>query len=324
MDVLIVDPLDGDVLHWLGARHTVQVAPEFARDAEAFRNALMRSRAVVVPPGMPVDAAALRRATRLVVVARLSVGVESIDIEACARAGVEVVRPATAGAAAQAEFAIGALLQMLRRVPIVSPEGVRVGRELGGSTVGVVGLTPAVRHLVPLLTAFGASVVGHDPGVQAADAAWSRYGVQPVGLRELMATCDAVCVLLTFMPRYLGLFSERLLMRSRADQVLVSLAHPSLFAEPGLARALGHGPLAAAWLDNADDSLLEAGRPLSGVDNLQITPGVAGTTLQSRTRSAWAVARRIDERLSATPPITVLRPKQPGDPAASAGASAPA
>jgi phosphoglycerate dehydrogenase-like enzyme len=322
MDVLIVDPLDGDVLHWLGARHALRVAPECVRDAEAFRNALLSARAVVVPPGMSVDARALSRATRLVVVARLSVGVESIDIEACARAGVEVVRPATANAAAQAEFLVGALLQLLRRVPVVSREGVRVGRELGGCTVGVVGLTPAVRHLVPMLSAFGAVVVGHDPGVQAADAAWARYGIEPLGLRELMATCDAVCVLLTFMPRYLGLFNERLLMRSRADQVLVSLAHSSLFEEPALARALNHGPLAAAWLDNADAGLMEAGRPLARVDNLQITPGVASVTLQSRTRAAWAVARRIDERLSATPPITVLRPKRPGDPAVSAGASA--
>jgi phosphoglycerate dehydrogenase-like enzyme len=324
MDVLIVDPLDGDVLHWLSARHALQVAPEFVRDTEAFHNALIEARAVVVPPGLSVDALALRRATRLLVVARLSVGAESIDIEACARAGVEVVRPATAGAAAQAEFVVGALLQLLRRVPVVSPEGVRVGRELGGSTVGVVGLTPAVRHLVPLLTAFGAAVVGHDPGVQAADTAWSRYGVEPIGLRDLMATCDAVCVLLSFMPRYLGLFNERLLMRSRPDQVLVSLAHSSLFDEPALARALGGGPLAAAWFDNADARLTGPGRPLSMTDKLQITPGLAGTTLQSRTRSAWAVARRIDERLSGAPIAAVPKSRRPGDPAAPAGVSAQA
>jgi D-3-phosphoglycerate dehydrogenase len=42
---------------------------------------------------------------------------------------------------------------------------------------------------------------------------------------------------------------------------------------------------------------LDPGRPLRHVDTLQVTPRVAGTTLQSRVRSAWAVARRIDELL---------------------------
>jgi phosphoglycerate dehydrogenase-like enzyme len=323
MDVLIVDPLDEDVLHWLGARHAVQVAPELARDPEAFRNTLMFARAAVVPPGMNVDAAALRRATRLQVVARLAAGAETIDIEACARAGVEVVRPATANAAAQAEFVVGAVQQLLRRAPVGVRGSVPLGRELGGSRVGIVGLTPAVRHLVPLLKAFGVKVFGHDPGFQAADAGWARYGVEPLELAELMATCDAVCILLAYTPRYAGLFNERLLKQCLPRQVLVSLAHGGLFEEPALARALTQGPLAAAWMDLADPSIKNPGRALSRADNLQVTTGVADNTEQSRTRSAWAVARRIDERLSATHPVTVLMPKRPGDPAAPAGATAP-
>jgi phosphoglycerate dehydrogenase-like enzyme len=312
MDVLIVEPLDAEVLGWLRSRHEVQVAPELAQDTAAFRRALSRVRAAVLPPSVALDATTVQRAPMLRIVGRISVGAENIDIDACTRAGIEVVRPASASAAAEAEFVVGALLQMLRRVPVISAEGLLVGRELGGATVGVVGMTATTRHLSSLLAAFGAKVLGYDPGVHASDPSWGRHRVAPMGLRELLRASDAVCVLLTFFPRYVGLFGERLLAECKPDQVIVSLAHSSLFNETALAQALRDGPLAAAWFDSLEPGLLDPGRPLRHVDTLQVTPRISGTTLQSRTRSAWAVARRIDELLLSEPAGVVIRPGPPG------------
>ncbi len=326
MDALIVEALDSDVLHWLGARHGVHYAPELAGDRHAFRDLLAAARAVVIPPSVALDAATLRRAPLLRIVVRLSAGAENIDLEACARAGIEVVRPASASALAEAEFVIGALLQMLRRVPIVNDEGLLVGRELGGTTVGVVGITPTVRPLAQLLAAFGARTIGYDPAVHASDASWSRAGIEPAGLRELIAGRDAVIVLLAFFPRYVGLFGERLLCECKANQVVVCLSHSSLFDEGALARALTQGPLAAAWFDSMEPGALDPGRPLRHVDTLQVTPRVAGTTRESRVRSAWAVARRIDELLSlqGSEPPREFRPTLPGGSAALEDDPAPA
>ena len=240
------------------------------------------------------------RAQRLRLVARLAVGTENIDLEACARNGIEVVRPASASAAAEAEFVIASLLAMLRRVPIVNAEGLLVGRELGGCTVGLVGMTPAVQPLAKLLTAFGARVLGYDPSVHISDALWSRHGVEAVGLRELMARSDCVAVLLAFFSRYRGLFGDRLFQGAKANQVLVSLAHSNLFDEQALAQALTQGPLAAAWMDSLEPGALDPERPLSRVATLQVTPRVSSITQGSRMRGAWAVAQRVDELLTAT------------------------
>ncbi len=299
MDVLVVEPFDADVLAWLNARHAVHYAPELAQQPLDFRAALAPVRALVVPPSVALDAVSLRRAPQLKVVARLSVGAENIDLEACARAGIEVVRPASASALAEAEFAVGALLQLLRRVPIISAEGLLVGRELGSATVGVVGLVPAARPLAQLLTAFGSTVLGYDPAVHASDAAWQRAGIPPVGLREMLQSCHALVVLLDFYPRYTGLFSERLFEECQADMVLVSLAYSAVFEARALARAMGNGRVAAAWLDSVEPGLLDPGKPLHHIDTLQVTPRVAATTRESRVRSAWAVARRIDSLLQA-------------------------
>jgi phosphoglycerate dehydrogenase-like enzyme len=299
MDVLIVEPLEPEVMQWLAERHAVRYAPELADDARALRQALFNVRALVIPPSVALDAQVLHYAPVLRAVGRLSSGAENIDVDACSRAGVEVVRSATASAVAEAEFMVGALLAMLRRVPVMSPEGLLVGRELGGATVGLIGMVPAARALAQLLNAFGSRVVGYDPAVHASDNVWSRWRVEPMALREMMEQSDAVCVQLTYFSRYQGLIGERFLPHCKPNQVLVSIAHSSLFDEAALADVLGTGRMAAAWFDSLEPGALDAGRPLADIDTLQVTPRVAATTRESRVRAAWAVARRIDELLAA-------------------------
>jgi phosphoglycerate dehydrogenase-like enzyme len=298
MDVLIVEPLDPEVLEWLSVRHTVRYAPALAHDPREFRRVLPQVRALVIPPSVALDAAAIQSATVLVAVGRLSSGAENIDLEACSQAGIEVVRPAAASASAEAEFMVGALLQMLRRVPIVNAEGLLVGRELGGAVVGIVGMTAGAQPLARLLEAFGTRVVGYDPALHVSDGLWARWGVEPMGLSELMRNCDGVCVMLSYFTRYRGLFGERFLADCKPQQVLVSLTPSSLFDEAALAEVLGSGRMSAAWFDSLEPGTLDPGRPLHEVGNVQVTPRVAGTTQESRTRSAWTVARRIDELLS--------------------------
>jgi phosphoglycerate dehydrogenase-like enzyme len=314
MDVLIVEPIEPDALQWLSGRHAVTFAPHLAADPRAFRQALYSVRALVVPPQVALDAAALRMAPMLRTVGRLAAGAENIDLEACAAAGVEVVRPASAGAAAEAEFAVGALLQMLRRVPVLSAEGMLVGRELGAMQVGIVGMTPSAKPLADLLAAFGAGVVGYDPAVHASDALWERWNIRPASLRELMEHCDAVVVLLTFFTRYRGLIGERYLSVAKPDQVLVNLGASSLIDEIALADALSGGRLAAAWLDSVEPGLLAPGRPLHGIETLQVTPRVAATTCESRARAAWAIARRIDEVLAVPAERPQFRATAPDEP----------
>ncbi len=313
MDLMIVEPLDPDVVQWLEVRYKVQLAPGLAHEPIALRQALASARAIVVPPSVAVDEALLRAAPRLRAVGRLSAGAENIDDQACARAGVEIVRPGNASAAAEAEFAIGALLQLLRRVPVVNAEGLLVGRELGGAQVGLVGMGPAARPLAKLLSSFGAQVVGYDPALHAFDPLWAGWGVRPLPLRELFEQCDAVCVLMSFFTRYRGLIGEKFLAGGKADQVLVSLTHSTVFDEAALADALEGGRMAAAWFDSLEPGALDIGRPLHRVQNLQVTPRVASTTRESRLRSAWAVARRIDEILSSPAPRVGFRPAASAD-----------
>ena len=301
MDLLIIETLEAEVMEWLEARYALRYAPELASDPRALRQQLYNVRALIVPPTVTIDAQALHYAPVLRAVGRVSAGAENIDLEACARARVEVVRGLTATAQAEAEFMIGALLSLMRRVPVVGADGMLVGRELGAATVGLIGMAPAARSMSQMLAGFGSKMVGYDPALHASDSVFERWRVKPLGLRELLEQSDAVCVQLSYFSRYHGLLGERFLPFCKPNQVMVSIAHSGLFDEASLAEALSGGRMAAAWLDSLEPGAVDQGRPLHGIENLQITPRVASTTRESRLRSAWAVAKRIDEMLGAAP-----------------------
>lgn len=302
MTVLILEPLEADVVQWLAERHDARFAPELVGDADGLADALQDSRALIAPPEVRIDARLLRGAPTLRAIGRASGGAENIDMEACREAGVDVVRSQASTAAAEAEFAIGALLSLLRRLPVEGSDGLKVGRELGCATVGVLGMTPSARVLTQLLHAFGSRVVGYDPAMHPSDGTWVRWGIEAVGLNELMEQADGIVLLLPYFERFRGLVGERQLDGARAGQVLVNLSHSGLLDEMALARALRGGKLRAAWFDSMEPGWLESGRPLHGAHTLQVTPRLAGTTRESRVRAAWAVARSIDQLLGPPPP----------------------
>ncbi len=301
MSLLVVEPIEADVMQWLSERHVLQYVPELASEPAALRAALQGVQGAILPPNVAVDLPMLRAAPRLRVLGRVSGGAENIDLDACRAARVDVVRSLTATAAAEAEFAVGALLAMLRRVPVQSSDGMLVGRELGCATVGLVGLSASARMLAQLLSAFGTRVVGYDPSLHQNDPLWGQWGIEPLALRELMEQSDGVSVQLAYFPRYRGLIGERVLSFARQGQVLLSISHSALFDDVALANALGSGRVLAAWFDSLEPGLLEPGRALHESPGLQVTPRLAGTTRESRTRAAWGVARRMDELLAMPP-----------------------
>jgi D-3-phosphoglycerate dehydrogenase/(S)-sulfolactate dehydrogenase len=310
MDLLIVEPIETEVLRWLQARHRVTYAPELARDPRTFRQKLFNVRAALLPPQLRVDTQTLAFAPLLRAVGRIGQGPENADADACAKAGVEIVRGQTATAPAEAEFIVGALLTMMRP----SPEGERLhaGRELASSTVGFIGMTQTARSLSAVLRGFGCRLVGYDPTLHSSDVLWGRWRVEPMGLRELLETADAACVLLPYFSRYTGLLGERYLAFSKPGQLMVSVGHSALFNEYALALALRTARISAVWFDSPEPGLFDPGRPLHGLPGVITTPRLAGYTQEARVRSAWAVAQRIDEILSNAP--TTARDFRPSAP----------
>ena len=59
MDLLIIEPLEAEVMEWLSARYQLRYAPDLAFDPRAFRQALYNVRALIVPPAVTISARTL-------------------------------------------------------------------------------------------------------------------------------------------------------------------------------------------------------------------------------------------------------------------------
>ena len=304
LDILLVERLVPEALVWLQERHTVQSRPELAADTSALRKAIERAQALLLPRKVVVTRELLDFAPRLKAVARMHVGTDNTDLEACRERKVRVIQPSTANVRSNAEYLLAALLLLFRRSMGSAIAGdrhaePRIGRELHGSVVGVLGLAPTAHTLAMMLHALGARLIGYDPAVHHTADIWPRLNIQPVGLHELVQQADAVTVQVMYGSRYQGFVNDKLLAYCKPGQVWAGISRSALFDGPALARALNDGRIEAAMLDGADAGFASRGTPLHDCHNLFLTPRLGSHTREARLRASWYVAHRIHETLGA-------------------------
>lgn len=192
----------------------------------------------------PVTAEHLAAAPALRVVARYGVGVDAVDLAAAESAGVTVTNTPGANTEAVAEHALALLLAVLRRVADGDARlrdgdwTVRRGRQLGGTTVGVVGFGRIGRASARLLAGLGCTVLVHDPYVLEEQV--TAAGHTPVPLARLRARAGAVTL---HCPGGDVLVDQRWVAEAPAGQVVVNTARASLVDEAAVAAGLRSGRL---------------------------------------------------------------------------------
>lgn len=304
MEILLLERLVPQAQQWLQDRHAVELRPDLA-EAEPgdLRRAVYKARAIVLPRKAVVTREFLDFAPLLKAVARLHGGSDNTDLEACRERGVRVIQSGSANVRSNAEYLLAALLALFRRGLAESLGGqrhapVRLGRELHGSTVGLLGLAPTAHALALILQSLGARLVGYDPAVHHDAPIWSRLGVQPLPLADMLAQSDAVAVQVLYASRYRGFVNDKVLAHCKPGQVWVSATRSDLFDRDAFARALGDGRIEAALLDSSEAGFASRGSPLHECQNLYLTPRLGSSTREARTRASWYVAQRIHETLA--------------------------
>ncbi len=304
MDILLLEQLVPEAQAWLEARHSVECRPDLANDPSALRKAAYKVLALVLPRKVVVTKEFLDFAPLLKAVARMHVGTDNTDLEACRERNIRVIQATTANVRSNAEYLLAGLLLLYRRGIASSLTGdrhaeIRLGRELNGSVIGMLGLAPTAHTLALMLHALGAKLIGYDPAMHHTAPIWERLQIQPVTLPELMAHSDAVSVQVMYASRYEGFINEKLLAHCKPGQIWVGISRSHLFDPAALAKALLDGRIEACMLDGAEAGFASKGTPLHEVSNLFLTPRLGSHTRESRLRASWYVAHRIHETLAA-------------------------
>ena len=240
---------------------------------------------------------------KLKAVARLHVGTDNTDLEACHERDIKVIHASSANVRSNAEYLLTTLMLLYRRGIVSSLMGRKhptqqMGRELQGSTVGILGLAPTAHTLAGMLHGLGVRLIGYDPAVHHTAPIWERLNIQPVTLPELMGQSHAISVQMLYAARYRGFVSSKLLAHCKRHQLWVGISRSQLFDEGALAEALSDGRIEACVLDGADANFGEESSPLHGLKNLFMTPRLCSQTREARLRSSWYVAHRMHQAIS--------------------------
>lgn len=308
LDILLLDALVPEAVAWLEARHSVQYRPELADDLVALRRAAYKTHGIVFPRQTVVTRALLDFLPRLKAVGRLHVGTDNTDLEACRERDIKVVHASSANVRSNAEYLLGSLLLLYRRGLVSALMGrrhhptVQMGRELHGSTVGILGLAPTAHTLSGMLAGLGVRLIGYDPAVHHTAPIWERLRITPVSLPELVSQADAVSVQMIYATRFKGFVNDKLLANCKPGQLWVGISRSALFDQGALASALCDGRIDACILDGAESGFLAESSPLKGLKNLFITPRLGSHTREARLRSSWYVAHRMHEAITAPCP----------------------
>lgn len=264
--------------------------------------------------GLPaVTAATLQAAPGLRGVLKHGVGLDAIDLAACTARGVPVTSTPGANALAVAELALAHLFALSRHlVPahaaiVAGGWDRRIGREVQGATLGIVGLGAIGRTLAAKALALGMRVLACDPQADAAQAA--ALGVTLLPLPDLLGRADHVSLHVFGGPATAGLIGAAELAQMRPGATILNLSRGEVLDLTALAAALAAGHLAGAALDAYPAEPPDRSHPVFADPRVIFSPHSGADTEQALIRMGHMVLDDIATLLAGGRPARTVNPE---------------
>lgn len=259
--------------------HEVVVYPDRNDNPEVLKQRAAGAQ-VVVESNMPLRKDFFDACPDLKMLSIAFTGLDHIDLEECNRKGILVKNAAGYSTEAVAELALAMMIDVYRKVvdnDVItrgcSTKGLMPGREIGGKTVGVIGMGNIGRRVAQLLNAFGCRVL-----------AWNRTcktvsGVKFVDKATLFRESDIVTVHIALNSETCDFITADDLAMMKPSAILVNTARGPVVNEQDLANALKSGIIAAAATDvYSTEPPLKKDHPLLEAPNLLMLPHIGFAT----------------------------------------------
>ena len=230
------------------------------------------------------------------VVMRSAIDIRNIDVAAATKAGVLVTQAEAGFVPSVVELTLGFLVDLSRGITRAAtvyhesrmPE-IKVGRQLGGSTVGLIGYGRLSRALAPVLAQLGMTVLVSDPYAQVDDP---RYVKLP--MEDLLAKADYVICLAIANEETENLLDAAAFARMKRDAFFINMSRGNLVDEAALAEVLRAGGIAGAAMDvgRAPDQMPSP--ELACLPNVIATPHIGGLTPPASESQAMDTVRQVE------------------------------
>lgn len=300
-DIVISEFMDEVAVESLRARYDVHHDPELYARPDDLARLIEQVPAVIIRNQTVMRGPLLEAAKALKVIGRLGVGLDNIDMGACADRGIRVFPATGANSLSVVEYVIGTTMTLLRGAYFAKaamlagefPKTKLIGREIAGKLMGIVGFGAIGQDLARHARAIGMEVAAFHPRLPADDPAWS--GVRRLELDALLGEADVVSLHVPLTSETRGLIDAKAIARMKPDAILINTARGGVMDEAALVAALKAGKLGGAAIDVYEQEPLakDAAKVFAGAPNLILTPHISGNTLESNGRVSGLVAEKV-------------------------------
>ncbi len=244
----------------------------------------------------PGEAATFAAAPDLIAFLRCAVDIRNVDVAAASAAGVLVTRATPGFVASVTELVIGQMVDLARGVTDAAaayrqgavPEA-RMGLQLAGATLGVIGHGAIGRNLAQVALALGMRVLVTDPHAPPPE----DPRIAPVPFERLLAESDIVVCLAVATEATENLMDAAAFARMRRGAFFLNPSRGNLVDEDALRAALDAGHLAGAAMDvgRAPDQMPTPA--LAAHPRVIATPHIGGLTPAAIEHQAFDTVRQV-------------------------------
>ncbi|MCF0200731.1 MAG: hydroxyacid dehydrogenase [Bacteroidales bacterium] len=261
------------------AGHEVLVFPDRNENLDVLKQRA-EGADVVVESNIPLRKDFIEACPNLKMLSIAFTGLDHIDLDACRQRGITVMNAAGYSTEAVAELAIAMMIDLYRKVrenDIITRacqrKGIMPGREIGGKTVGIIGMGNIGQRVAEIAKVFGCKVL-----------AWNRTpksvaGVTFVDKETLLKESDIVTLHIALNAETRDFIGEKDFALMKPSAILVNTARGPVVNEQALAKALKNGTIAGAATDvYGTEPPLKQDNPLFDAPNLLMLPHIGFAT----------------------------------------------
>lgn len=253
---------------------------------------------MIITQFAPVGKQVIDRATKLKFIGVLRAGIENVNRTYAEAKGITVYNTMGRSNTSVSEFTVGLILSEIRNISRAHssmkdgkwekhyPNGV-LAPELKNSTVGLVGYGAIGQCVASLIRPFGGNIIFYD------DYFKGETPDTQVSLDELVKTADIISMHYRLTPETKHMLNKEHFAKMKKNAVVINSARAGLINEQDLIAALQNRMIAGAAVDVFEKEPLPADHPYLTLDNITITPHIAGSTIGNFGNSPDILAERI-------------------------------
>ena len=313
--VLVNRPIHPEAIKRL--KQEVNVLTPYSASEEELMALLPDVHGILLSMGIRMTSEVIDRCTRLEVIGRHGAGYDIVDVEAAVKKGIVVTYTPYGPTESTAEHAFLLMMAAARHLS-VTDRALRngdfqirervVGWELKDKSVGIVGFGRIGKRFAEMCRgAFDMTVYVYDPVIEASEVeAWGAVYVSDI--LEFARQVDFISVHCPLIPQTRHLINADVLSAMKSNGILVNAARGPIVDEKALYEALQKKKISAAGLDVFEQEPPQPDNPLFGLDNIVLTPHLAGFTEEGRKRMGLTAAEDILRVLRGEPPKYPVKP----------------